>query len=221
MNQDAIRAFLEGYQGKLNRTIIIVDFSNVSKWNEGRVSLGWDVGIPQLAKLVKKFSSGNQGLRGFYYGSDFSQNAKSTTLTEWCAQMLQHAQYSNFHIETKRVKYIVDSTQPSGYRKKCDMDVEMTIDLIKMQDQYDNVVLFSGDGDLVCTLQYLRDQFSKKEFYVFAARGHIGSEVIDAEASGLIKQIFYAEDFEYRLSRTYGRIAPKPVSGRFRGPWRS
>lgn len=203
-NQDRIKAFLESFKGKEGKTICIVDFSNVSKWNEGRVALGWDVGIPELARLIKCFSQGDQSRRRFYYGADYGPSEKSTKLTQWSEQMLKHAQYNNFEIVSKRVKYIVDGDYPTGYRKKCDLDVEMTIDLIKMSKSYDNVVLFSGDGDLMCALQYLKDELGKKEFYVFASRGHIGSEVIDAEKAGLVTKIIYADDYEYRLSRTYG-----------------
>ena len=216
MNHDEIKAFIEAYTPKRQRTLVIVDFANVSKWNEGNVALGWDVGVPQLAKLIKNFAYGKQELRRFYYGEDFGPKSWSTKLTKWSELMLQHAQYANFHIESKRVKYIVDNTQPSGYRKKCDLDVEMTVDLIRLQDEYDQVILFSGDGDLVCALRYLNEEFGKKEFYVFASRGHIGSEVIDAEKGGLITQIFYAEVFEYRLSRSFNRSGNQPRFRTFR-----
>ncbi len=81
----------------------------------------------------------------------------------------------------------------------------MTVDLIRLQEKYDQVVLFSGDGDLVCAFEYLREAFRKNEFYVFASRGHLGREIIDAERAGLVTKIFYAEDFEYRLNRDHGR----------------
>ena len=39
------------------------------------------------------------------------------------------------------------------------------------------------------------------------ARGHIGREVIDAKRDGVIEEILYADDFEYRLNmdRSRGR----------------
>ena len=84
--------------------------------------------------------------------------------------------------------------------QKCDLDVEMAVDLIKERDFYDNIVLFSGDGDLMCAVKYLKDEYGKS-CIVFGARDHIGREVIDAKTSGTIDAVCYAEDFEYRLNR--------------------
>ncbi len=102
-------------------------------------------------------------------------------------------------VVSKRVKYIHDSNNPSGFSKKCDLDVDIAIDLIKLKELYDNVVLFSGDGDLICATNYLKEEFSKK-IYTFGARGHIGREIIDAHKSGHIDLMLYVEDFEYRLN---------------------
>ncbi len=35
---------------------------------------------------------------------------------------------------------------------------------------------------------------------MFGARDHIGREMIDAKARGTVSDIFYADDFEYRLN---------------------
>lgn len=104
--------------------------------------------------------------------------------------------------QLERVKYIHEVHNPSGFSKKCDLDVEMTIDLIKMRDNYDTIILFSGDGDLMCAAKYLKDEYGK-ECYTFGARGHVGREVMDAKAAGDVLDIFYAEDFEYRLNSSY------------------
>lgn len=87
-----------------------------------------------------------------------------------------------------------------GFEKKCDLDVEMAVDLIKERDNYDTIVLFSGDGDLMYAINYLREQY-QKSCIVFGARDHIGKEVFDARTSGCVEKIFYAEDFEYRLNK--------------------
>ncbi len=42
MNHLEIKKFLESFETKKNRIIVIVDFGNVEKWKE---SLGWRVGI--------------------------------------------------------------------------------------------------------------------------------------------------------------------------------
>lgn len=77
--------------------------------------------------------------------------------------------------------------------------MEMAVDLIRERDNYDTIVLFSGDGDLVVALRYLKEKYEKNSFIV-SARGHIGREVIDADRDGIIEKILWADDFEYRLN---------------------
>jgi uncharacterized LabA/DUF88 family protein len=175
---------------------VIVDFGNVDKWRE---SLGWNVGIQELANLVKNFSTGSKFLRRFYYGSDYGRFESSTVLTAWSRNILDRAKMNGFEIVTKRVKYIHSQDSVHGFEKKCDLDVEMAVDLIKERDNYDNIVIFSGDGDLAYAIRYLADLYAKG-CIVFGARNHIGREIIDTHSDGTIQQIFYAEDFEYRLN---------------------
>ena len=97
------------------------------------------------------------------------------------------------------MKYIHSPDNVHGFEKKCDLNVEMAVDLIRERDNYDTIVLFSGDGDLATALKYLNDEYDKKTI-VMSARGHIGREIIDARREGIIEEILYADDFEYRLN---------------------
>jgi len=196
MNPGEIKKYLEAYLSRRERTIVIVDFGNVEKWKHG---LSWRVGIRELATLVKNLSYGKRFLRRFYYGADYGPSEKSTMLTDWSKYMLRTADLNGFEVVTKRVKYIHSSDNVHGFEKKCDLDVEMAIDLIRERDNYDTVVLFSGDGDLVTALRYLKEEYGKRAI-VMSARGHIGREVIDAHKEGVIEEILYADDFEYRLN---------------------
>ena len=197
MNLNEIKKYLEDFSGKKERTIAIVDFGNVEKWKN---STGWIVGIKELGKLVKHFSLGKKFLRRFYYGSDFGKNENSQTISLWSKAMIERANMNSFEIVTKRVKYIHSQNNISGFEKKCDLDVEMTIDLIREHNNYDTIILFSGDGDLMYAIKYLKENF-KKNCIVFGARGHVGREVFDAKKNGIIDNILFAEDFEYRLNK--------------------
>jgi uncharacterized LabA/DUF88 family protein len=194
MNPAEIRTFLEAHAPLQSRTLVIVDFSNVEKWKE---SLGWKIGIQELARLVKNFATGKQHLRRFYYGSDYGPKEKSVTLSVWSSEILKRAEYNRFEVVTKRIKYIHDGE--GGYTPKCDLDVEMAVDLIRLKDEYDTAIIFSGDGDLVYAMRYLKGNYGKN-FVVFGARGHTGSEVQDAPKQGIVSRILYADDFEYRLN---------------------
>ena len=197
MNQNEIKQILDSFNSKKDRTIAIVDYGNVEKWKN---NLKWSVGIKELAQLVKNLSFGKQHLRRFYYGVDYGPNEKSQEIIEWSRAVLEKAEMNRFEVVKKRVKYIHNSNNKFGFDKKCDLDVEITIDLIKERDNYDTIILFSGDGDLMCAIQYLKETYGKS-CLVFGARGHVGREVYDAKTSGVVGNILYAEDFEYRLNR--------------------
>ena len=133
MNKQEIKSFLETYEPLKSRTVVIIDYGNVEKWKQ---NLGWSVGIQQLAKLVKLFTYGKEDLRRFYYGADYGQHEKSTLLVPWSRSVLNTAKFSHLKVVDKRVKYIHDPHNVKGFSKKCDLDVEMTIDLIKLRDDY-------------------------------------------------------------------------------------
>jgi len=199
MEKAEIKKFIGSFSNKQERTVVIIDYGNVEKWKH---SLSWKVGIKQLGNLVKNFSKGKKFLRRFYYGSDYGQNEKNEYLSGWSRSILEKADMNNFEVVTKRVKYIHDPNNKTGFEKKCDLDVEMAVDLVKERDNYDTIILFSGDGDLMYAVKYLHDEY-KKECYVFGARDHLGREVVDAKNGGIVKDILFAEDFEYRLKDEY------------------
>ncbi len=201
MTPEKIKKFLEEYAPRRERTIVVVDFGNVEKWKH---NLHWKVGIRELAVFVKHFSYGKRFLRRFYYGADYGQSEKATELTDWSKHMLRTADTNGFKVCDKRVKYIHSATNVYGFEKKCDLDVEMAVDLIRERDNYDTAVIFSGDGDLAAAIQYLHDVYEKK-FILVAARGHVGREIIDAHRGNIIEEILYADDLEYRLNMDRNR----------------
>lgn len=51
--------------------------------------------------------------------------------------------------------------------------------------------------------QYIHNKLGKI-IYVFGARDHIGKELVDCKDAGVIKDILFVEDFEYRLNLNRG-----------------
>jgi len=184
-----------------DRNIVIIDFANVDRWEE---SLRWKIGIKKLGQLISNIAYGKKFLRRFYYGEDYGPKDKSTRLTKWSNQILTNAKYSAFEIVSKRVKYIPDDKYETGFIKKCNLDIEMAVDLIREKDNYDTAIIFSGDGDLAYVCRYIQEIFGKT-IYIFGARDHLGKELIDAKTEGILKDIIFIEDFEYRLNLNRGR----------------
>lgn len=196
MDKKQIKTFIDELGKTRERNIVIIDFANVDRWED---SLGWKIGLKKLGQLLSHLTYGKKFLRRFYYGEDYGPKDKSQQLLAWSEKIMMSARYSGFEIITKRVKYIPDKKYETGYIKKCNLDIEMAIDLIREKDNYDTAIIFSGDGDLACVCEYINKEF-KKIIYVFGARDHIGKELIDAKQTGIIKDILFAEDFEYRLN---------------------
>lgn len=196
MNKLEIKKFINKLSDTSTRNIVILDFANVDRWQN---SLGWAVGIKQLGQLIKNFAAGKKYLRRFYYGIDYGPKEKNDKMYSWSETIHKQAQYSNFEIVSKRVKYIPDKNYSTGYIKKCNLDIEIAVDLMKEYKNYDTVILFSGDGDFAYLCDYLHKELDKT-IYVFGARDHIGKELIDAKKNKVVKDILFVEDFEYRLN---------------------
>lgn len=197
MNKAEINTFLNSFKNDRDRNIVIIDFANVDRWQD---SLGWPVSIKGLAQLIKYISYGDKSLRRFYYGADYGPRNNSNELMPWSNTILSRVKYNNFELISKRVKYIPDPNYtPSGLIKKCNLDIEMAVDLITQKDNYDRAFIFSGDGDLAYAIEYLNRKYNK-EFYIFVARNHLGKELIDAKREGKIEKILFVEDLEYRLN---------------------
>ena len=197
MTKAEISKILEELEKTKERNIVIIDFSNLIHWQNG---LGWEIGIKELKTLINHFTYGKKFLRRFYYGSDYGEKDSCLILTSGSETILNKARMNNFELCTKRVKYIKDKNYKDGYVKKCDLDVEMAVDLVKEKDNYDRIVIFSGDGDLSYVLRYLKEDYNKIS-YIFAARNHLGKELVDCEKQKVIEKILFVEDFEYRLNR--------------------
>lgn len=60
-------------------------------------------------------------------------------------------------------------------RRKCDFDVEIARDVFNFSNDFENLILFSGDGDYAALVEDLIIKKGKKIIVVFA-KGHIGKE---------------------------------------------
>ena len=109
-------------------------------------SLGFDI---DYKRLLTFFRSKGQLVRALYYTALAEEQEYSSIrpLIDWL-------DYNGFTMVTKPTKEFTDST---GRRKvKGNMDIELTVDAMRLADSLDHIVLFSGDGDfrsLVAALQ--------------------------------------------------------------------
>jgi uncharacterized LabA/DUF88 family protein len=109
-------------------------------------ALGFDIDYKRLLAL---FRQKGQLVRALYYTALIEDQEYSSIrpLIDWL-------DYNGYTMVTKPTKEFTDSM---GRRKiKGNMDIELTVDAMKLAPHLDHIVLFSGDGDfrpLVASLQ--------------------------------------------------------------------
>lgn len=163
-----------------------IDFSNVNKWFEND-NQDWN---NKLLSSNEKLSIDLQKLKLFtdvfsdrsriYYGED-PKNIKSLGFTnvvriifgkrDVITKDLQKIKHYFGINETKinNTKYIHTDENNKNYVeiRKCNFDVEISVDAIKMLEYYDTFCIFSGDADFV----YLNNFLKKKGKKVFIIKG--------------------------------------------------
>lgn len=171
---------------KFGRIFSFVDFGNVNYWYEkDRKDFNNNllpenkkliVGIEKLSNFADLFSAQKR----FYYGLD--QRNKST----WHITHL--ADRYGFKVNKKPIQWVKHYLELEDSRNiklnhkirkdgggvfietpKCNFDVEITIDAIRLMEHYDTLVLFSGDSDFSMLLKFLRRN-GKKIILFYAGR---------------------------------------------------
>lgn len=116
-------------------------------------SLGFDIDYKRLLAL---FRDKGRLVRALYYTAlaEDQEYSSIRPLIDWL-------DYNGFTMVTKPTKEFTDAT---GRRKiKGNMDIELTVDAMRLADSLDHVVIFSGDGDfrsLVSVLQQMGKRVS-------------------------------------------------------------
>lgn len=168
-------------KSKFGKIYSFVDFGNVNKWF-GTDIWGWDdyklldgekliIDIEKMACFIKLFSE----KKFFYYGFDKRNDAS--------LHMTITAKKNGFNSITKPIQWIrhyLSSDEESIYENpllhdrikndkkgsfitipKCNFDVEMCLDMVRLQEKYDSVCIFTSDNDFAPLLEYLMKRGKK------------------------------------------------------------
>ena len=125
------------------RVALFIDGANLYATSK---SLGFDI---DYKRLITLFRTKAQLIRALYYTAlaEDQEYSSIRPLIDWL-------DYNGYTMVTKPVKEFTDA---SGRRKiKGNMDIELAVDAMRLSENLDHVVLFSGDGDfksLVSALQ--------------------------------------------------------------------
>jgi len=146
------------------KTAVFIDWANVYGWKK---SLKLEVNIWTLYKYLKSYKK-VEGIY-FYFGKD--NNPKSE-------EFLEQAEKIGYKVVTKAVKYILIENWEKEriYRRKCDFDMEVCMDVHKkISEGFESFVFFTGDGDFE-PLYKLLIALNKQVIVVYT-KGHLGREV--------------------------------------------
>ena len=125
------------------RVALFIDGANLYATSK---SLGFDI---DYKRLLTYFRGKSQLVRALYYTAlaEDQEYSSIRPLIDWL-------DYNGYTMVTKPTKEFTDAL---GRRKiKGNMDIELAVDAMRLADNLDHIVLFSGDGDfksLVAALQ--------------------------------------------------------------------
>lgn len=177
------------------KTLVIIDWANVFGWVE---KTKWEIDPKKLFKYLKNYPE-VKDIR-FYFGIEtdnkksiaFQKKIKQIGYTliskqvKWVPVSLDKA---HFKIFLNKLIEIADGLEKSDatiakrlkklpripiYRRKCDFDCEIAIDVMKNVDNFDSFILFSGDGDYAVLMEEIIR--NRKQAIVVALKNTMGRE---------------------------------------------
>lgn len=185
-----------------------IDFGNVDYWYEDDIRDKDSSILSENKKLVinldgiSSFIGAFSEQKRFYYGHD-PENKKSmgflfiakrhfNNVITKPIQKIKHY-LDKQELTTRQLNH--DSRGKYIYIPKCNFDVEMCIDAIRLIDRYDTFCLFSSDADFVSLLRYLKDKNKK---VVLVRGGFVQRELknladIDINAQEIKQYISYVK----------------------------
>ena len=197
-------------------TFAFIDASNL--FYGGEKSLGWKIDYNKLlcylrAKYAvsKVFYFGGVELHNFHYDyqnsdtvpiealekhlSSFLKKGEDTLTDAQIILIGRHLQRARFYRKLSKFGYTLYLKPVKSYEqedggtwRKANCDVEMTFRLMKDQDNFDRIIILSGDGDFLPVLKHLK--LIQKEVVVLSRGPRTAKEIRQFAGSNF-------RDFEY------------------------
>ena len=179
-----------GIDAAYGRILVIIDFGNVDYWfeddrqdAENRVLADDEKLTIDLQKLGDFTSLFSEHVR-FYYSHDPQNDSlrfigaakhifgKSRVFTKPIQKIRHHLKPDEMPGNTRTT--FKDGEGIYIHLPKCNFDVEIAVDAIRLAESYDTLALFSSDADFVSLSRYLRKNGKK---VILFKGGHITSDL--------------------------------------------
>ena len=155
----------------------------ISKFTKGRVSvfvdasnvyhsykrLGWKIDFRKFLNYLKQETD----LQEIYYYTARDLNFDKQT------RFLNFLEMIGYKVRNKKIKFIKNKNKienKDGFFKG-NLDVELTMDILETKDNYDTLILMSGDSDFEPLLQLMKMKY-RKRCLVMATKHNISIELI-------------------------------------------
>lgn len=174
------------------RILTFIDFANVNHWFDGEyydlegLPLSPDtrveIDLAKLAHFLRCFADDSR----VYYGHDPANSGslafisaaryvfgKHRVFTKRIQQVRHDLTPADFVTNTRAIRS--DDQGDFVFIPKCNFDVEITVDAIRLAKSYDTICLLSADADFAGLLRYLKYEKHKK--VILIKGGHIDSSL--------------------------------------------
>lgn len=183
-----------GISEKFGKIFTFIDFGNVNYWFEEDRQTHDYVALKDDEKLsinilkLKEFASIFSSDIRFYYGNDlvnkkslwFIQKAqeifKKDRVFTKSMQKIKHYLENKIERDSNTRALYHDHDGDFVYLPKCNFDVEISVDAIKIMKHYDTLCLFSSDADFVYLLRFLKQKGKK---VILIKGGHVVHQLKD------------------------------------------
>lgn len=146
----------------VGKIAIFIDAANILY---SQKTLGWKIDYEKLMLWLK--SEGKVKINYLYTGKVGSLEKQ--------LKFIKRLEKLGYRVITKEVKFIrVDDNK---FTPKANLDIELALDAYRLSDQYDSLLLFSGDSDFSYLIDLLKEK--NKQVIVISTRGHISKELIE------------------------------------------
>ncbi|MBF2046910.1 MAG: NYN domain-containing protein [Elainella sp. C42_A2020_010] len=141
------------------RLIVLIDGSNLFY---AALQLGIEI---DYAKLLQCLTLNNQLVHAFFYTGVDPSNDRQQGFLSWM-------RHNGYRVVTKDMIQLADGS------KKANLDVEIAVDMMRLAQYCDTIVLVSGDGDFAYAVKNLLYQGVRVE--VVGLRSMTSNSLIDA-----------------------------------------
>lgn len=143
------------------KVAVFIDASNILY---SQKSLGWKIGYERLKVYLEQ--EADLVLLNYYTGKVGSFDKQ--------LNFIQKLESIGYKVVSKEVKLI--KLGENKFLQKGNLDVELVLDAFRAKNEYDTLLLFSGDSDFAYLLDLLK--LEGKKILVFSTRKHISVDLL-------------------------------------------